>query len=164
MNAGARVVFQMGKQGFFHASTGVAHETNATPHVGVTIYGVLVFLIPTAMTFAGLGVSDAFNDAGTFGAFGFLGAYIFVCVAAPMYLKRIGQLKPLDVTWAVVALVFLLVPAVGSVYPVPAPPVNLFPYIFGAYFVVGLVLFKLRGSASKLSSAPLELDEAMTAA
>jgi amino acid transporter len=68
MNAGARVIFQMGKQGFFHSATGVAHETNATPHVGVTIYGLLVFVIPTAMTLAGLGVSDAFNDAGTFGA------------------------------------------------------------------------------------------------
>jgi hypothetical protein len=96
------------------------------------------------MTFMGLQVSDAFNDAGTFGAFGFLGAYVFLSVAAPMYLKKIGELKPMDVTWAVIALALLVVPAVGSVYPVPAPPVNLFPYIFLAYFLVGLAVFVVR--------------------
>jgi amino acid transporter len=156
MNAGARVIYQMGKQGFFHESTGTAHATNATPHIAVTIYAVLEVVIPTVMTFCGLGVSDAFNDAGTFGAFGFLGAYVFVCVAAPMYLKKIGQLKPVDTAWAVAGLVLLLVPAVGSVYPVPAPPVNWFPYIFGAYFAVGLVIFVMRRSAMKIAGSPLD--------
>ena len=149
MNAGSRVIFQMGRQGFFHESTGRAHTTNATPHVAVTIYAVLEFGIPTIMTFMGLGVSDAFNDAGTFGAFGFLGAYVFLSVAAPMYLKKIGQLKPVDIGWSVTALVFLLVPAVGSVYPVPAAPVNTFPYIFLGYFLIGLVVFVARRKSTK---------------
>ena len=34
----------------------------------------------------------------------------------------------------------LLIPAVGSVYPVPAPPTNAFPFVFAAYFVLGVVL------------------------
>ncbi|MFZ0119201.1 MAG: hypothetical protein WAN20_03550 [Pseudonocardiaceae bacterium] len=34
-------------------------------------------------------------------------------------------------------LVFLLVPTVGSFYPLPAYPVDLFPYIFLAYLAVG---------------------------
>jgi amino acid transporter len=150
MNAGARVVFQMGRQGFFHESTGASHATNETPHIAITIYAVLLFVIPTfIMSFKGLAVTDAFNDAGTFGAFGFLGSYIFVSVAAPMYLKKIGELRSLDVVYSVAALVLLLVPAVGSVYPVPAPPVNLFPYIFLAYFLVGLGLFVVRRKAAK---------------
>jgi amino acid transporter len=145
MNSGARVVFQMGRQGFFHAATGTAHATNETPHVAITIYALLQFAIPTViMQFKGLAVTDAFNDAGTFGAFGFLGAYIFVSLAAPMYLKKIGELRPLDIGYALGALVLLLVPLVGSVYPVPAPPVNVFPYIFLAYFLVGLVVFVAR--------------------
>jgi amino acid transporter len=151
MNAGSRVVFQMGKQGFFHESMGRAHATNATPHIAVTVYAILEFVIPTVMTFFGLGVSDAFNDAGTFGAFGFLGAYVLLSVAAPAYLKKIGELKPVDMAWAVIALVFLLVPAVGSVYPVPAPPVNAFPYIFLAYFLIGLVVFVVRRKSTKIS-------------
>lgn len=145
MNSGARVVYQMGRQGFFHEATGAAHATNETPHVAITIYALLQFAIPTfIIQFKGLAVTDVFNDAGTFGAFGFLGAYIFVSLAAPMYLRKIGQLRPLDIAYSAGALVLLLVPAVGSVYPIPAPPVNLFPYIFVAYFLVGLGVFVVR--------------------
>lgn len=158
MNAGARVIYQMGRQGFFHASTGRSHSTNETPHIAVTVMAALEFLIPSAMTLGGVAVSDAFNDAGTFGAFGFLGAYIFVSVAAPMYLRKIGDLRPRDVAYSVIALAFLLVPAVGSVYPVPAPPVNLFPYIFLAYFLVGLIVFIARRNATK-AVATRSLDE-----
>jgi amino acid transporter len=158
MNAGARVIYQMGRQGFFHASTGRAHSTNATPHIAVTVMAALEFLIPSAMTLGGVAVSDAFNDAGTFGAFGFLGAYIFVSIAAPMYLRKIGDLGPRDIAYSVIALAFLLVPAVGSVYPVPAPPVNLFPYIFLAYFLIGLIIFVARRNATK-AVATRSLDE-----
>jgi amino acid transporter len=150
MNAGARVVFQMGRHGLFHESTGVSHARNETPYIAITIYALLEFAIPTyIMSFKGLAVTDAFNDAGTFGAFGFLGAYTFVSLAAWSYLKKIGQLRPLDVVYSAGALVCLLVPAVGSVYPVPSPPVNLFPYIFGAYFMLGLVIFAVQSKAGK---------------
>lgn len=151
MNAGARVVYQMGRQGLFHEATGNTHATNATPHVAITIYALLEFAIPTfIMQFKGLAVTDAFNDAGTFGAFGFLGAYVIVSLAAPMYLKKIGELRPLDMVYAVGALVLLLVPAVGSVYPVPAPPVNVFPYIFVTYILIGLAIFEARRMAGKM--------------
>ncbi len=117
----------------------------------------LEFIIPSGMTLGGIAVSDAFNDAGTFGAFGFLGAYVFVSIAAPMYLRKIGELRGRDIAYSVAALAFLLVPAIGSVYPVPSPPVNLFPYIFLAYFLVGLVAFVARRGATKqIGSRSLE--------
>ncbi len=163
MNSGARVVFQMGRHGFFHEATGNAHTTNETPHVAITIYALLQFAIPTfIIQFKGLAVTDVFNDAGTFGAFGFLGAYVFVSIAAPMYLKKIGELRPLDIGYSVGALVLLLVPAVGSVYPVPAPPVNLFPYIFATYFLIGLAVFVARAKA-KETLAPASLGTEETA-
>jgi hypothetical protein len=74
-----------------------------------------------------------------------------------MFLKRIGELRPSAVVYSVLALVFLLVPAVGSVYPVPAPPVNTFPYIFGAYFLIGLIIFLLRRNAAKVPDLRPEL-------
>jgi amino acid transporter len=160
MNAGSRVVFQMGRQGFFHEAAGRTHDTHLTPHIAVTVYALLEFVIPSIMTFVGLGVSDAFNDAGTFGAFGFLGAYVFLSVAAPMYLKKIGELKPADMAWAVAALALLIVPAVGSVYPVPAPPVNLFPYIFLGYFLIGLVVFVARRKSTSAVELTSPMDDA----
>jgi hypothetical protein len=41
------------------------------------------------------------------------------------------------------SVLLLLVPAVGSVYPVPSWPVNIFPYIFLAYVAIGLIWFML---------------------
>jgi len=145
MNAGARVIFQMSRQGYFHKNAGAAHTTNETPHNAILIYALLEFAIPTfIMSFKGLAVTDAFNDAGTFGAFGFLGAYTFVTIAAPMYLKKIGELKTIHVVYSVAAIACLLVPAIGSVYPVPSPPTNLFAYIFALYFIIGGGFFVAR--------------------
>lgn len=143
MNSGARIIFAMSGKGVFHDSFGRSHESNATPHVAVTVMAALQFMIPTAMILGGVAVGDAFNDAGTFGAFGFCAAYFFISVAAPMYLKRIGELTAGAVALSVAAVALLLVPAIGSVYPVPPPPVNLFPYLFLAYFAIGFVGFVL---------------------
>ncbi|HEY2664771.1 MAG TPA: hypothetical protein VGI47_10555 [Candidatus Binataceae bacterium] len=40
---------------------------------------------------------------------------------------------------AIASIALLLVPAVGSVYPVPAQPVNIFPHTFLAYVAIGLI-------------------------
>jgi hypothetical protein len=81
------------------------------------------------------------------GAFGFMGAYVLITMAAPMYLAKIGQLKTRDTVLCVAGLLLLARPAIGSVYPVPPAPVNYFPYIFLGYVAIGVlraVAFKLR--------------------
>lgn len=142
MNSGARILYPMGKFGVLHRSVGSAHRINETPHVAVTVMAGLILL--TSLTLTGvfrLAILDAFNDAGTFGAFGFLGAYFLISFAAPAYLRKRGELTFAATGVAVASAVLLLVPAVGSVYPVPAWPVNIFPYIFLAYLLAGLGWF-----------------------
>ena len=80
-----------------------------------------------------------FGDAGTLAAFGFLTAYFLISIAAPVYLKKIGELKPRHLVVAVMACVLLMVPLIGSFYPVPPYPVDIFPYIFLGYMIVGSV-------------------------
>ena len=137
LNAGARVIYIMGQQGLFHKFTADSHHINETPHIAVFIMGALSFGLPTFCAIKGLAVGDMFNDAGTMAAFGFIVAYILVTIAAPLYVKSLGQLKPMHIVIAAVSLVLLLVPTIGSVYPVPAAPVEYFPYMFGAYFILG---------------------------
>jgi hypothetical protein len=86
----------------------------------------------------GMQILDVFNDAGTFGAFGFLSAYFLISFAAPAYLRKTGVLRFKDTMLAVASVGLLLVPAVGSVYPVPSWPVNIFPYIFLGYLTIGI--------------------------
>ncbi|HLX97030.1 MAG TPA: APC family permease [Verrucomicrobiae bacterium] len=143
MNAGARVMFAMGRHEFFHKSTSTAHQNHGTPHVALATMAVVMFSVVTVSYYVlvdnGMAVLDEFNDAGTMGAFGFLGAYILITLAAPAFLKKRGELMARDIVMCVAAMVLLLVPAIGSVYPVPAPPVNAFPYVFAAYLFIGYV-------------------------
>ncbi len=130
LNAGSRILYTMGRHGILPPVTATSHKTNETPHVAVTALAAIAFLIPVAATMAGIAMLDLFNYAGTCAAFGFIVPYALITVAAPVYLKAIGQLQAKDMAVCVIALLLLAIPAVGSVYPVPAPPVNSFPYLF----------------------------------
>ena len=137
LNAGARIIYIMGQQGLFHKFTADAHHLNETPHIAVFIMGALSFGLPALGLMKGMAVGDMFNDAGTLAAFGFIVAYLLVTVAAPLYVKSLGQLKPGHIIICVSSLILLMVPTIGSVYPVPPAPVRYFPYLFAAYFIIG---------------------------
>jgi amino acid transporter len=143
MNAGARVMYAMGRHDFFHKSTSAAHETHGTPHIALSVMAIIMFSVVTVcyfvLTHFGMAVLDEFNDAGTMGAMGFTGAYILITLAAPGFLKKRGELKAKHIALSAVTLVLMLIPAIGLVYPVPAAPVNYFPYVFLAYLWFGLL-------------------------
>ncbi len=162
LNAGARILFPMGRHGVLHSSIGSAHHSYKTPHVAVTVTIVLMVLVPTILTLAGMGTQDAYNDVGTFGAIGFLTAYFLISIAAPVYLYRDGNLKPGNIVVSVLAILCLLYPAVSLFYPLPAFPVNLFPYIFLAYMAIGVVwLFVVsRRSPGKIEEIEHDLESA----
>ena len=143
MNAGARVMFAMGRHDFFPNSTSAAHSSHGTPHVALATMASVMFSVVTICYFVlvhhGMAVLDEFNDAGTMGAMGFTGSYFLITLAAPAFLKKRGELKTRDIALCVSATVLLLIPAAGLVYPVPPPPVNAFPYVFAAYLFIGYV-------------------------
>src|SRR5579863_36949 len=144
LNSGARIMFPMGQMNVLPVGIGSSHKTNGTPHVAVTVMAALIFIVPVALTaLFKLEVLDAFNDAGTFGAFGFLGAYFLISLAAPAYLKHWGRLTAKEIAIPAISVVLLMVPAVGSVYPVPSWPVNIFPYIFLGYLAIGMAWFMI---------------------
>ncbi|HTW94360.1 MAG TPA: APC family permease, partial [Tepidisphaeraceae bacterium] len=134
LNAGSRILFTMARYGIFPISMGSSHKHNLTPHVSLTAFAIIQFLIPTLfMLISYMGGSgsdgiavpfDAFNAAGLFGAMGFSGAYVLISLATPFYLKKIGELKAWNIAVCVLAELLLLVPIVGLVYPVPPFPAN----------------------------------------
>jgi amino acid transporter len=139
LNAGSRVIFAMGRHDFFPRGTSAVHKVHETPHVALGFMAVLMFAIASIckMKTFGMEVLDIFNDAGTMGAFGFLGAYFLVTIAAPVFLKKRGELKAKDVFFCAAGVLLMCIPAVGSVYPVPAPPQNYYPYVFLGYLALG---------------------------
>lgn len=143
MNAGARVMYAMGRHDFFPQNTSYAHSKHGTPHVALVVMAIVMFTVVTVAYYVlvanGFAVLDEFNDAGTMGAFGFVGAYTFIVLAAPAFLKKRGELKAKHIVLCIVAMLLLLIPIIGSVWPVPSPPVNYFPYAFVAYLWFGIL-------------------------
>jgi amino acid transporter len=152
LNAGSRVLFTMGRYGVFPVSIGSSHKRNLTPHVAITSFAAIQFLIPTAFILLSYGhvggwqmaPFDAFNDAGLFGAMGFCAAYVLISLATPFYLKKIGEMKFHHVLVAIIAIALLAVPIVGTVYPEPSFPMNYFSYIFVAYLLIGVAVVGFR--------------------
>ena len=104
--------------------------------MAVTAFICLILAVPCILEIF-TNPLTTFGDAGTLAAFGFLCAYYMISIAMPFYLKKRGELRARYVVLAVVACVCLAVPLEGSFYPVPPFPVDIFPYIFVAWMVVG---------------------------
>jgi amino acid transporter len=136
LNAGARIIYRMAGHDVLPTPLGRAHHHNRTPHVSITAYISLIVIVPMLLEIF-TNPNTIFGDAGTLAAFGFLTAYFLISIAAPTYLAKRGELRRRHVALAGAALLCLLVPTIGSFYPVPAWPVDIFPYIFLAYMVLG---------------------------
>ena len=156
LNAGARIVFTKSRSGLFPDALGASHAIFRTPYLALAAFAGVVALVGGGMVLAGIAPLDAFNDTATLGSFGFIAIYFFVALGVPFYLRRLGELRPYHIAISAFTLGLLLIPAVGSVYPVPPPPSNTFPYIFAAYFALGVLLFWSRsGRLRELGPNPV---------
>lgn len=140
LNAGGRIIFTMSRRGLFPSFLDRTHRRFRTPHIALAFFAGVLATIGGGMLLGGIAPLDAFNDTATLGSFGFIAIYAFVSVGTPLYLRRIGELRGRNVAVAVGALSLLLIPAIGSVYPVPPLPTSYFPYVFAAYIVFGTIL------------------------
>jgi amino acid transporter len=136
LNASARIMLPMSDHGIFPKQLRSVHHKHMTPHVAIML--VITLMVTFALVLSNSTTANTiFGDAGTLAAFGFLLAYFMISAAAPVYLKKLGQLRRRNVAIAVFAFLCLMVPTVGSFYPAPPYPINLFPYIFLGYMAVG---------------------------
>jgi amino acid transporter len=137
INAGSRILFALSRHGVIHPRVGNAHQTNATPDVAITLTAILTFVIPVVLLLAGNSIMDSYAYLGTIATFGFIFTYILVAIAAPVYLYRINRPYIQQVIISAVGIIFMLIPLVGSLYPVPAAPYNVLPYLFVLLLVAG---------------------------
>ena len=165
LNAGARIVFPLAGHGFLPKRIHAVHPKNMTPHMALAAYGAVIMTVAIVLYAQGWNALTLFGDAGTLAAFGFLLAYFMIAIAAPFYLKKLGELRPRHVVIAALGFACLLVPTVGSFYPAPPSPINLFPYIFLGYMLIGGAwLFVLnRRRAGTLADIERSLELALAA-
>jgi amino acid transporter len=156
ITAAARLLFSMGKYQFLHRSMGMVHDTHRTPHRAILLCGGLLALICLGMLPAGL--LDAFGYAGTFASFGFVVVYFALCIVAPMDLYKSREMMPRHVILGAAGAALMLFVVIGSVYPVPAYPYNMLPYVFFAYMLVGTAWFVMLKVRSPRTLASIQHD------
>jgi amino acid transporter len=74
-------------------------------------------------------------------SFGFIVVYFLCSLCAPLYFRQIRKEKRRHNLVGELGMVLMVGALVGSVYPVPAYPLNLLPYIFLAYLAVGVAWY-----------------------
>jgi amino acid transporter len=140
LNALVRVVFSMARDGIVPRALGVTHAVRRTPWVAAAVALPVVALVPTALLLAGLPGHQVLAELLTVATAGYLVAYLLVCVAAPLFLRRIGELT----RWAVVAtgvVAPVLLVALGAF--VAAEWGGAVPLVIAACAAGGLVWFAL---------------------
>ncbi|CAJ0857558.1 hypothetical protein AMST5_01031 [freshwater sediment metagenome] len=140
----ARIVYSMARHGIMHEALGAAHDRNETPHIAAAFAALATFLVATLVYLLG---ASPFESQGRFGSlcsFGFLTAYFLISVAAPFYLRKIGELDRWSVAISILGAGFMVLPFLGVIgvagselFPPPHYPDNLLVWVFVAYMAAG---------------------------
>ena len=162
INAFGRMMFSLGRYQFVHSSMGIVHKKQHTPIAALSVGVVLNFII--CAVFANNAEPNTYGWYGTLASYGFIIVYLLCSIAAPVLLKRTGELKTSHVVYGVLGVVFMLFALGGSVYPVPSAPYNYMPYGFAIYMLIGLAWFSFIKMKSPQVLAGIEHDLEVAAA
>ncbi|GHE14624.1 APC family permease [Klenkia taihuensis] len=104
VNALARVLFSMSREGVLPAALGRTHPRFATPSVALAFVLPVVVAVPAVALAGGARARDVLAGSLTLSALGYVLAYVLAAAAMPLFLRRIGELtRPALVGGAVAA-------------------------------------------------------------
>lgn len=86
-----RVLFSLSRDGVLPARVGRTHARFGTPAAAVSLALPVIAAVPLLLVGGGVDMRDAMHVTLSVGAAGYIVAYILVCLAAPVFLRRIGE-------------------------------------------------------------------------
>lgn len=138
LNALVRVVFSMARDEIVPARLGTTHPRFHTPVVAIAAALPVVAVVPAVLLAAGLPAPRVLAELLTVATAGYLVAYLLVCLAAPPFLRRIGELTAPPVLVTVVVAPVLLAVLVAFVVSAWG---GALPLVIGLQALAGLVWF-----------------------
>ena len=143
LNVVGRIVYVMGKEGVVADRFGRTHESHLTPHRVLLIAGPIAIVVDVLLLAFGVHPMDIVVWVDTYGTYGYMVAYALVAVACVVYTRRTGEPNRLVWVAAVVAVIAMAYTFFANVYPVPAFPLNVIPYVFLVTVAAALVWYFL---------------------
>ena len=140
LSAGARMLFVLGRAGLSPAMARL-HPRHGTPTTAVAI--VSLAMLAGVLAWAPfVGPTDYYDAVGTIGVLALIVAYLGVTVAAAVHAVRAGS--RLWLVLGVLGTLAMAWPLYNSIYPVPAFPDNLWPYLVLGWIAAGALLLVMR--------------------
>ncbi|MDJ0358564.1 APC family permease [Paenarthrobacter sp. PH39-S1] len=91
VNALARILFCMGREGVAPRILGRTHPVFRTPSMAILVIMPVVAIVPIAVILSGASPEQSLVHLFTLGAYGYLGSYILASASLPFFLRRIGE-------------------------------------------------------------------------
>ena len=145
MNAGAYMLFALGKRHYLPRPLGHFNPRFAGPVVALNVTTIL-YAAEYLLIGVPFGAKTIYTDLMAIAGLGFLIVYILVCLGMLIYShrQRLHHLVIEGTILPVVAIVVLLFPMASNLYPIPPMPMSLYPYIIIGYLIVGLIIYRVR--------------------
>ena len=141
LNVVGRVMYVMGKEGVLPERFGRTHERHLTPHRVLLVAGPAAILLDVILLAVGSNPMDITVWVDTYGTYGYMVAYALVAIACIAYTRRAGMRNKLVWVCAVVAVAAMAYVFFANVWPVPAFPLNVIPYLFLLTLVAAVLWF-----------------------
>lgn len=149
LSAGARMLFVLGRAGL-SSNLARVHPRYGTPSVAVGV--VALAMLAGVLAWAPfVGPADYYDSVGTVGVLALIVAYLGVTAAAAVHALRAGSR-----IWLLLGLLgtlAMLWPLYNSIYPVPAFPDDLWPYLVAGWIALGGALVLMRPQIGRREAA-----------
>ena len=141
--AASRAFFSLASQGALPAQLTRVSPRSLIP--GRAMWMSIIVVLATGMIFATYAKPMVIYDwLGSFATFGFVSAYLLTCLSSAIVLRRTGRLDVRGGLVSGAAILVLLYVLVASIYPPPAAPLNLLPWLFATLVIIGSIASLVR--------------------
>lgn len=138
VNALARTLFCMGREGVAPRSVGLAHPRYSTPWSAILTVMPIITVVPILIIVSGTTPEQGLTSLFTLGAYGYLGSYVLAGASLPFFLRKIGEVTYASwVLGAATTLVIGVVLAASALVSVQTG--NLHSYIYGGLVIASIV-------------------------
>ncbi len=144
ISAAGRILFALSRGGL-SAKLAKVHEVHGTPALSVTVAAILI-AVPFLLWAPFAGSGNYYSYTSTIGVLALI--LIYIAVGAAETIEAWRERKPL---WSIACFfgpIVLLIVLYCNLYPVPAYPNNLWPYVAFVWVIGAWVLMRLRPSVS----------------
>ncbi len=139
----SRTLFAMGREGVVPEVVGSTNRRFHTPHVALLLAMPVIVVVPLVYLWVTGSSREVLIGLLAVSAHGYVGAYLLVCLATPVFLRRIGELTRLPLVIGVATAVVMIAIIVWAALTLESP-VWIATAVYAGLLAAGFALYVFR--------------------